>query len=195
MGGTGSAQFVQQIGMTNWGLGYISAPTVAFGTGAATATASALVNILDIFTVSCSFGTSRCMLQWAPFSVFNAFLRQNMTWQGRPGVWSGFNEQNKFYIAPALPDQNYPIEMDLYVLPGNLVNPTDTETQVNPPADDVVQWWAAHLALLKSQNFEQAEYYAKKYDAQAKKVGMSRFAPRKPNPYQTNWRRVQRGYF
>jgi hypothetical protein len=194
MGGSGAAQFVQQIGMTNWGLGYAAAPTVTFGSGAAAAIATAMINILDIHTISYLSGVRRAMLNWSPFAHFNAIYRMNTTNSGPPGMWSGYNEQNLFYIYPAMPDQNYPLEIDAYVLPGLLVNTTDADTQVNSPADDVVQWWAAHLALLKSQNFEQAEYYAKKYAAQAQKIGLSRFAPRRPNIYQNVWRRVQRGY-
>jgi hypothetical protein len=194
MGGSGAAQFVQQIGMTNWGLGYTSVPTVTFGSGAATAIATAMLNILDIYTVSYLSGARRAMLQWAAFGRFNAIFRMNTTNGGPPGVWSGYNEQNLFYVYPANPDFTYPLEIDAYVLPTPLVNTTDSDIQINEPAADVVQWWAAHLALIKSQNFEQAEYFAKKYAAQAQKIGLSRFAPRRPNIYQNVWRRVQRGY-
>jgi hypothetical protein len=185
---------VQQIAMTNWGVGYSAVPPVTFNSGAATATATAMLNVIDIYTVSALFGNQRTMLMWAAFARFNGIFRNNLLSAGRPGMWSGYNEQNLFYLYPANPDQNYPLEIDAYVRPFPLVNPTDVDTQVNAPMNDIVQYWAAHKALLKAQNFEQAEYYAKKYELQAKKKGASRFAPRRPNIYQNVFRRVQRGY-
>lgn len=194
MGGTGSAQFVQQIGMTNWGLGYVGVPTVTFGSGAAAATAVPLLNVLDIYTISVIFGVNRTMLLWANFGKFNAFFRANTTSAGRPGMWSGYNEQNLFYLFPALPDQNYPMELDAFVEPFPLVNTTDVDTQILSPYTTCVQFWAAYKALLKAQNFDQATYYSKVYEAWKTKLGASRFAPRRPNIYQGEWRRVQRGF-
>ncbi|HEY6254039.1 MAG TPA: hypothetical protein VI685_29145, partial [Candidatus Angelobacter sp.] len=75
-----------------------------------------------------------------------------------------------------------------------LVNTTDLDVQVLLPVSDCVQYYAAHLALLKAQNFEQAEYMNKKYETRSKQIGASRFAPRRPNIYQNAWRRTQRGF-
>jgi hypothetical protein len=197
MGGIAPNLFVQQIAMTNWGLGYAAVPAVSFGSGSAAATAMALLNVIDIYTISsipAPVGPNRQMLLWEPFARFNAIYRMNTTNAGRPTVWSGYNEQNLFYLYPANPDQNYLLEIDAFVRPFPLVSPTDVDIQVNAPMNDLVQYWAAHKALLKAQNFEQAEYYAKKYEVQAKKKGASRFAPRRPNIYQNVWRRTQRGY-
>jgi hypothetical protein len=196
MGGTAPNLFVQQIGMTNWGLGYTAVPTVTFGAGAAAATAMALLNVIDIYTISTIWPSTqrRQMLLWAPFGKFNAVFRMNTVNAGPPSVWSGYNEQNLFYFYPANPDNNYILEIDAFVRPFPLVAPTDVDTQVNAPMNDIVQYWAAYKALLKAQNFEQASFYNKAYESQAKKKGASRFAPRRPNIYQNVWRRVQRGY-
>ena len=194
MGGTGSNQFVQQIGMTNWGSGYSATPTCTFSAGAATANATAMVNVIDFHMVSYLFGTQRYTLQWQPFSKFNAYYRSNMTSAGAPAVWSNYTEQNLFYLYPAKPDQNYPLEIDAYVLPNNLVNTTDVDTQVNAPMNDCVQFYAAHLCLLKAQNFEQADYYRKRYEGRRNEISNTRQAVRRLNIYQSGYRRLQRGY-
>jgi hypothetical protein len=134
------------------------------------------------------------MLLWAPFAHFNAIYRMNTTHVGQPAVWSGYNEQNLFYLYPSKPDSSYVLEIDAFVRPFPLINTTDVDVQVNAPMNDLVQYWAAYKALLKAQNFGQADYMQKQYEAQAKKKGASRFAPRRPNIYQNVWRRVQRGY-
>lgn len=194
MSGTAPALAVSAIGMTNWGLGYTAVPAVTFSGGAAAATAVALINVLDILTITKIVGVQRTTLLWRVFTVFNAFFRANATQSGQPAVWSNYTEQNLFYLCPALPDQNYTLEMDVVVMPTPLVSVTDTDTQIlNPPAD-CVQFYAAHLALLKGQNFEQAEYMSKKYEKRQMQIQLTRQGARNPNVYNTNWRRLQRGF-
>jgi hypothetical protein len=84
--------------------------------------------------------------------------------------------------------------MDDIALPVPLVNSTDTDTQIIDPAADCVQFYAAHLALYKLQNFDQAEKMEAKYKRRAREVFTTRYAPRQPNIYQNMWRRVQRGW-
>lgn len=197
--GTSPTMQVVGIAMTQWGKGYTSVPTVTFSGGAATATAQALLNVFDIYTISYLYppglqGSRRQMMLWEPYARFNAIFRMNTTNGGSPGVWSGYNEQNLFYVYPANPDQNYVLEIDAFVLPTALVNLTDSDTQINAPINELIQYQAAYKALLKAQNFAQAAYYDSKYDKRAKEIGLSRFAPRRPNIYQNVWRRTQRGW-
>jgi hypothetical protein len=194
MSGTAPNLAVTQIGMTNWGSGYTAVPTVTFGSGAAAATAVAFLNVIDIFAISYLYGVMRARLQFKPFGVFNTFFRYNVTTSGHPCVWSIYHQQNLFYLFPALPDQNYPLEIDAIVTAAPLVNTTDTDTQINAPENDLVQYYAAHKALLKAQNFGQAEYYNNKYQQRKTEILATRYAPRVQNPYQNAWRRIQRGY-
>jgi len=205
MSGTGSNQTVVGVAMTNWGSGYSTAGTpvtVTFGAGAPTATGTPVVfnNVIDIYTISRMYppglqGLQRAMLQWAPFASFNAFLRYNTLNSGPPSVWTAISDQNIFYLYPAAPDQNYILEIDAYTWPNPLVNTTDVDTQIPLTCQELVQYQAAYKALLKAQNFDQADYYDKKYQARATQKNLSRTAPRRPNIYQNVWRRVQRGYF
>lgn len=192
-------QPVIQIAMTSWGSGYTTPPAVTFGSGSAQATAVCLANVIDLYTVSRLYppgvgSTNRQMMLWDPFAHFNAIFRQNTSNAGAPAMWSGYNEQNLFYIYPPLPDQNYVLEMDAFVLPNALVNTTDTDSQVNLPVNELVQYQAAYKLLLKAQNFDQADYYDKKYERRAQQLNLTRTAPRRPNIYQNVWRRTQRGY-
>lgn len=203
MQGTGSNQTVVGVAMTNWGSGYstVTPPTVTFAAGAPTATGTPVVlnNVIDIYTISYLYppglqGFRRQMLLWAPFTAFNAVFRMNTTNGGPPGCWSAVSDQNIFYLYPANPDQNYVLEIDAYTWPNPLVNTTDVETQIPLVCQELVQYQAAYKALLKAQNFDQADYYDKKYKARAVEKNLSRTAPRRPNVYQNIWRRVQRGY-
>lgn len=194
MSGVAPTLAVSSIAMTQWGSGYSAAPAITFSSGAAAATATALINVIDFHSVSYLFGTMRTYLQWKPFNYFNAVFRSNTTSAGPPSVWSQYIEQNQFYLYPVLPDQAYPLEIDAFVLPNPLVNTSDVDSQINLPINDCVQYYAAYVALLKAQNFEQADYYNKRYVARKREVIATKQAVRRLNIYQNTWRRLQRGY-
>jgi hypothetical protein len=192
-----SAGGVAQVNMTNWGSGYaatLAAPvTVTFGAGTPTAAGVVNVhtNIFDINSISVLWGTQRYTLGWLPFSPFQAFCRANPTLQRQPAVWAMMQEINTLFIYP-IPDQPYLADIDAIGLPLPLVNPTDVDTQVLLPPADCVQFYAAHLALLKLQNFEQAEYMHKKYKARMQEVQSTRQDRRIPNIYRNYQRRIAR---
>jgi len=197
---SGSApQPVIQIAMTNWGSGYITTPAVTFGSGAAAATAVALLNVIDFQAISYLYppglqGSRRQMLLFEPWTTFNAFFRPNTVNAGPPACWSILTAQNNFFLYPALPDQNYVLEIDAFVYPFPLVNATDVDAQINQPVNELVQYQAAYKALLKAQNFDQADYYDNKYIKRAAQLAQSITPPRRQNAYQNRWRRIQRGY-
>jgi hypothetical protein len=196
MTGTAPNLTISSIAMTNWGSGYTSVPAVTIsGGGGGAATAIVMLNVLDIVSISVINGIQRQTLLWAPFTKFQAFCRANTTITGQPLVWSNYTEQNRVFLYPALPDQNYVMEIDAVIGSATpLVQLTDVDTQILNPMSDCVQFYASHLALLKMQNFEQAEYYNKKYENRQMKIQLTRQTVRNPNVYQNNWRRVQRGW-
>lgn len=204
MSGTAPNLTVVGVAMTTWGTGYSTAgtpSTVTFSAGTVTAQGVPIIlnNVIDIYTISYLYppglqGFRRAMLQWAPFAHFNAIFRMNTTNGGPPGMWSAIPDQNIFYLFPANPDQNYVLEIDAYTWPNPLVNTTDAETQIPLTCQELVQYQAAYKALLKAQNFDQADYMDKKYDKRALEKNLRRTAPRRPNIYQNVWRRTQRGY-
>jgi hypothetical protein len=186
---------VTSVAMTNWGSGYFSTPNATFSAGGPTATgiAQALTSVFDILSISFIFGVQRTMLQWKPFTLFQAVFRANLNNIGQPAAWTTMAESNQFYIFP-IPDQNYELEIDAIALPNGLLTSSDSDNQILFPMADCVQFYAAHLALLKAQNFEQAEYMHKKYKARQMEIQLTRQSRRISNPYQTFWRRLQRGF-
>lgn len=195
MGGTAPNLFVQQVQMSNWGSGYTAPPLVTFSAGTVTAAGSSitLANVFDLFMMASVNGIQRTKMTWKVFSEYDAFYRANTLLTGQPVAFTHVFEQNLFYLYP-IPDQSsYFLEVDAVVIPNPLVNTTDTDTQIIDPVADCVQFYAAHLALMKLQNFDQAFKMEEKFKRRAKEIFLTRYAPRVPNVYNTYWRRMQRG--
>jgi hypothetical protein len=182
---------VTAVNMTSWGSGYTAVPTVSFSSGAAAATAIVPLDVIDILAISVIWGLMRYTLNWLPWTPFQAFCRANTTNLSRPGIWTAYEQMQIVYLYP-IPDQPYIMEWDTISLPMNLVNSTDYDSQVLLPYADGVQFYAAHLALLKLQNFAQAEYMNRKYDARVRQILNTRQDRRDPNVYRTWWRRMNR---
>ena len=180
--------------MTSWGSGYTSAPTISFSGGggnSAAATAITIIQVINIMGISVIWGLMRYTLNWLPFSPFQAFCRANNTTLSRPGIWTAYEEMQTVYLYP-IPDQQYIMEWDTISLPNDLVQLTDVDTQVIQPWADGVKYYAAHVALLKLQNFAQAEYMARKYENRIKQILLTKQDRRDPNVYRTWWRRLNR---
>lgn len=186
---------VQSITITNWGSRYVSNPAVTIGGGGAGATASAtaMFNVLDVLSISIVWpgNAQRYMMAWMPFSPFQAFCRANATSFSNPSVWSTHDETNQlFYYAP--PNQAYTAEIDAVVLPDALVNLADNDTQVLQPNADAVQYYSAHIALAKLQNVEISEYWRKIYTIRMREIKQTRQDRRIPNIYRNYFRRINR---
>jgi len=192
---TGVTTAVQQINMTNWGSGYVAQPTMTIappGAGTpASANAMCTFNVFDWNSVSLLNGTLRYTLRWLPFTPFQAFCRAYTQFRRPSSIWSQIQEANLTFLCP-IPDQTYLVDIDAIAIPTPLVNPTDVDTQIIPPTSDCVQWYAAHKAILKSQNWEQAEFLQTKYQNRVDKMIMQRQDRRIISVYQNWWRRMSR---
>jgi hypothetical protein len=189
---TGNA--VTAINMTTWGGGYLTAPTISFNPLGAAATPIAFTNVFQVISVSNIWNSERYMLSFRGFTLFQAYFRSWTTnFQSRPGVWTIHPQMLQVYLRPP-PDQLYISEWDVLSLPTPLVNLLDLDSQVMPPWNKAVQFRAAALALMKNQNFEQAQYYETKYDQRVPKYIIGAGGIRIPNPYNRSFqRRVARG--
>ena len=189
---TGTA--VTQIQMTNWGSGYTALPTMIISGGGgigATATAMSTFNVFDFNAISLLNGNLRYTLSWLPWSAFQAFCRAYTTQLRPSAVWSEIQEANLVALFP-IPDQSYPVDIEALATPTPLSNPSDVDTQIIPPTSDCVQWYAAHKALLKAQNFEQAEFMHKKYEDRVQKMIYQRQDRRIISVYRNWYRRMAR---
>jgi hypothetical protein len=188
-----------QVNMLNYGSGYAlttanpNGPPVTVGGPGVGAQLVAMVenNIFDINSISVLWGLQRYTMGWLPFTMFQAYCRANPTLRRQPAVWSTHTEQNIFFVYP-IPDQAYVIDIDAIGQAYPLVNAADVDSQIIPPVNDCVQYWAAHLALLKMQNFEQADYYEKKYEKRVGEVIRTKQDRRIMNIYRNSWRRINR---
>jgi hypothetical protein len=184
---TGTA--VTAINMTTWGGGYVTAPTITFSPAGATATAISFTNAFQVISISNIWNNERYMLSFRGFTLFQAYFRSWTTnFQSRPGVWTIHPQMLQVYLRPP-PDQLYISEWDMLSLPTALVNTTDVDSQVMPPWNKAVQFRAAALALMKNQNFEQAQYYESKYDQRVPKYIIGAGGIRIPNPYNRSFQR------
>jgi len=192
-----SGGVIIQVNMSNYGSGYGGptppAVTVTDAGGGTGAQLTAMVenNVFDINSISVLWGLQRYTLGWLPFTMFQAFCRANTTLRRQPAVWTTHTEQNIFFVYP-IPDQAYVIDLDVIGLPVPLVNPTDVDSMIIPPINDCVQFYAAFLALLKLQNFEQANFYEQKYDKRAGEIIRTKQDRRIMNIYRNSWRRINR---
>lgn len=181
------------ITMTQWGQGYTAVPAIVIadtggGTGAAAA-AIAMLNMFQVISVSFIWNNQRRSLGFHGFTLFQAYMRSWTTmYNGPPGMWTIHPQMLQVYLRPS-PDQIYIAEWDVLSLPLPLVNLTDVDTQVLPPWNQAVKFRAAALALMKNQNFGQAEYYDKKYDERVPRWIAGAGGIRIPNPYNKSFQR------
>lgn len=207
-GGTGAAASAVVIGgaivginMTNWGQGYGSAPQVIIsdptGSGAA-ATATALVNTLDILSITVIWGDQRIIFEWMPFTMFQTFCRQYTNQFNVPNVFTMHQGIQQAFLFQ-IPDEAYTMEWDVITIPNPLVNLTDVDTQIIAPWNDAVQFFAAHLCIASLQNYQMADYWYSgnprspgKYDVRIKQLPATSFSRRIYNPYRTFSKRLRR---
>lgn len=191
-----SGTTVASVYMTSWGVGYSSAPAIGFtggGGSGATATATVLLNVLDIFQINQQWAQWGSTLDWHPWGAFQAYYRANRLLRTVPGAWTGYTQQNLVYLGP-IPDSSntYKMEWDAVTLPIALVNSTDNDTQVTPPHSDAVQYWASFLALMKLQQFDQANVLRNLYKHRVNEIIRTRQTPRIMSAYAAYWSRFAR---
>lgn len=180
---------VAAIYMTEWGRGYSSAPTVSLSGGGgsgAQAEAVFLINVLDVFSVTLEWGSWRATLDWQPFGAFQAFCRANPIMRGAPTIWSAYLEQALLYLFP-VPEASgqYKMEWDTITLPSALTPADDNDQDIRPPYSDAVQYYAAFLALMKLQQFDQANALRNLYRHRINQILRTKQTPRMRSPYIT----------
>ena len=188
---TGTA--VTGVVLTQWGTGYVGVPNITFNPTGATATAIFMNNLVSTVSITNIWNMQRYTLSFRGFTLFQAYMRAWTTqFMSRPGIWTSHPQMQQVYLRP-MPDQQYYSEWDVISLPAPLVNTTDVDLQVVLPWNKSVQFRAAAIALMKNQNFEQADYYERKYADRVPHVITGAGGYRIPNPYnRTFQRRVSR---
>jgi hypothetical protein len=183
---------ITAVTMTQWGSGYGTLPsiTVTDGPGSGAIISALWVpNLFNIVSISNIWNNQRYTLGFRGFTMFQAYFRAWTTqFTARPGIWTIHPQMLQVYLRPA-PDQIYMSEWDVLCLPLPLVNLTDADSQVVPPWNKAVQFRAASMALMKHQNFAQAEYYNREYDKRVPRYITGAGGIRIPNPYNRSLQR------
>ena len=194
-GGTGvsaalteSGGAVNTITFSNFGSGYVSAPSATVsdtaGTGAAVSVGVINVNTYDILGVHLYWGNERYTLQWAPFSKFSSIYRPYTaaSYQRQPVCWAAYGDTTIF-VGPT-PDQNYALELDTIILPTPfVVGDTTTVDPIPTKVQDPIKFYAAYLAKYNAQSYGEADTHLQAYMRRLREVS-SAYTRRIPDVYQ-----------
>ena len=141
-------------------------------------------SVFFIQSVSVIYANYRYSLPMYDFSTYQAKIRQYpYQYQYVPAFCSQYGQGagGSFYAYP-LPSQIYQWEFDGICVPQDLIN--DQSVDVIPsPWDDVVPYFAAHLAFLELQNLNAAEYYLNLFDKMTLRKSQYARGSRRINPY------------
>ena len=176
---------VTDVLVTNPGTWYLATPTVTFTptSGGINAAATAyFINALtiDAVNVTVYWGSSRRVLSFRQWSTFNAIARGWVNYLGLPSLFSVYS-YTQLYIAK-IPDQAYMVDLDSVQEPIPLI--TDADLEVIPVVMiDPIQYFAAHLAKIKSQKWSEADAFYARYNQEVIKAINSSFTRRTKYPY------------
>jgi hypothetical protein len=117
--------------------------------------------VIEILSVTIIWGSStRVICQNRAFSEQNAKLRIWKNYYSRPGSLAMLGA-NVCYINPA-PDQDYPSEWDVVIVPRPLES--DSDIEVLPVVfQRCIPWYAAHLAKYQEQSISESTIFYQKY--------------------------------
>src|SRR5258708_4162019 len=152
---------ITSIQVVNAGTLYQTAPTVTInpvggGSGAAATAYNIHSATIDAVNISVFWGNSRRVLARWDWTTFNARARGWVNYLGLPQVFSVYS-YNSLYIAK-IPDQTYQAEIDSVLEPPPLID--DTTIEVIPLVmQDPIQYFAAHLAKIKAQRWDEADKF------------------------------------
>jgi hypothetical protein len=116
---------------------------------------------IDILGIQPHFGNTRYSLRYYEYTYFTAFYRPWTNYRQLPVAFSIYGP-NVLYVAPA-PNVDYvDTEFDTAIIPDNLTNDNSADT-IPEPYSDAVKYYAARLAKLRMQQYEEALAFDKLY--------------------------------
>jgi hypothetical protein len=142
-------------------------------------------SVYMIKSVSVIYANYRYSLPMYSFSTYQAMIRQYpFQYTYVPTFCSQYGQgANGSFFAYPWPSQTYQWEFDCFCLPQDLTIDNRSTDVIPAPWDDVVPYFAAHLAYLEQQNFNAARYYLDLFDKMTlRKSGYAR-PGRVTNPY------------
>lgn len=122
-------------------------------------------SVFAIKSVSIIYANYRYSLPMYSFSEYQAKIRQYpYQYQYVPCFGSQFGQGNQgsLYLYP-IASQTYQVEYDCFCEPQDLIDNQSVDV-IPRPWDDVVPYFAAHLAYLELQNLNAARFYLDLFD-------------------------------
>ena len=142
-------------------------------------------SVYAVRSVSIIYSNYRYSLPMYSFSVYQAMIRQYSAGQYQyvPTFGSQFGRgtDGSFYLYP-LPSQSYQLEWDCTCLPQDLTANESVEA-IPDPWTDAVPYFAAHLAMLELQSWNNARGYLTLFDERMTRFGQYALRGRVSNPY------------
>lgn len=116
--------------------------------------------VVDVMGITIYWGTQRIKLGTASFTEIDARYRCWQTFYSRPVCYAKVGATQVFIEPP--PDQNYPTDWDVAVIP-NALTSDSTPEQLPVPFQEPVQYYAAHKAKFREQALGEAALFERKY--------------------------------
>lgn len=116
---------------------------------------------IDILGIQPIFGNTRYSLRYYDYTYFTAFYRPWTQYRQLPVAFAIYGP-NILDVAPT-PNVDYPgTEFDTAIIPDALIN-DNTNDIIPEPYSDAVKYYAARLAKLRMQQYEEALAFDKLY--------------------------------
>jgi hypothetical protein len=136
--------------------------------------------LVAVMGITIYWGTERIKLRYLPFTRFDAMTRSYQSYYQRPVFFSRMGA-NIIWIGPN-PDQNYPCDWDIAVIPNALVTDATVE-QIPVPFQEPVQYYAAYKAKWKEQAQGEAQLFLQQYNATLTRCARGFMQFIQPDPY------------
>ncbi len=138
-----------------------------------------------VHSVAVIYSNYRYVLPQYDFTTYQAYIRQypfQYTYVPTMSAQTGQGSDGTMFFYP-LPSQTYQVEYDCFCLPADMTSTDGSPDVIPKPWDDVVPYFAAHLAYLDLQNYNAANFYFDLYNKMLIRYSAGVRFGRRTNPY------------
>jgi hypothetical protein len=136
--------------------------------------------LVAVMGITIYWGTERIKLRYVPFTRFDAIYRSYQVYYQRPVAFTRMGA-TLIWIGPN-PDQNYPCDWDIAVIPNALATDATVE-QIPVPFQEPIQYYAAYKAKWKEQAQGEAQLFLQQYNAVLRWCARGFMQFVQPDPY------------
>lgn len=143
-----------------------------------------LDKIIGVQSIAVSWGSLKPTLSFRDWSFFQFYLRSNsMSYQNYPLYWSQYGQgtTGSIYLWP-VPNEYSAMEMDCFFDVADLSD-AQTADLIPTPWTEPVFYYAAYLAYLNAQRYDDARTMLGEHERLMAQARMTVSPPRTPDPY------------